>query len=100
MITRFFRAIVHEGKEDAFRKVFLETLLPMIRAREGLISASVGLPHESSPQEFSMITRWRDMESLRAFAGDDWRNAVIDPSEAHLLKETFVHHYHASEHSA
>jgi quinol monooxygenase YgiN len=93
VIIRFFRAIVHEGREDAFRELFVGTLLPMIRAQEGLLSASVGLPHESAPREFSMIMHWRDMDSLKRFAGEDWQTAVIHPDEADLLQETFVHHY-------
>ncbi|MHC4107713.1 MAG: antibiotic biosynthesis monooxygenase family protein [Planctomycetota bacterium] len=93
MIIRFFRAIVHDGQAEAFAKLFVETILPLIRAQEGLISASIGLPHETSPNEFAMIMHWRDLEAVQRFAGEDWQNAVIHPDEAHLLKETCVHHY-------
>ncbi len=94
MIIRFFRAIVHDDQADAFKTLFVETILPLIRSQDGLISASVGFPHESSPNEFSMIMHWRDMEAIKKFAGDNWQSAVILPEEAHLLKETFVYHYH------
>ena len=93
MIIRFFRATTHDGKSDEFRSLFLETILPLIRSQEGLVSASVGLPHDESPNDFSMVMIWRDMEAVRAFAGDDWDRAVVLPEEAHLLKETHVHHY-------
>lgn len=95
MITRFFRALVHDGQQDSFRKFFIETALPLIRYQEGLVSVSVGLPHDTSPHEFSMVTIWRNLETLKQFAGEDWKSAVIHPDEAHLLKETFVHHYQA-----
>ncbi len=97
MIVRFFRAITHQGKSEEFQTVFLETVLPLIRSQEGLISASVGLPHESSPDEFSMHMIWRDLDAIRGFAGNDWGKAVVLPEEAHLLKETFVHHYVVAE---
>lgn len=97
MIIRFFRATTHDGRTDEFRALFLETILPMIRSREGLVSASVGLPHLRSPNEFSMIMVWRDMDAVRAFAGEEWDRAVILPEEAHLLKETHVHHYVLAE---
>lgn len=97
MIIRFFRAIVHDGQQEAFGELFTETILPMIRSRDGLVSATIGLPHESSPREFSMIMQWRDLEAVKAFAGEDWRTAVILPEEAHLLAETHVHHYHAAD---
>jgi quinol monooxygenase YgiN len=93
MIIRFFRATTQDGKSDEFRSLFLETILPLIRSQEGLVSASIGLPHDESPNDFSMVMIWRDMEAVRAFAGDDWNRAVILPEEAHLLKETHVHHY-------
>jgi hypothetical protein len=93
MILRFFRAIVHEGQQSDFRRFFLGTALPFVRSHAGLESVSVGLPHETSPNEFSMVMVWRDLAALKGFAGENWRQAVIHPDEAHLLKETHVHHY-------
>ena len=95
MIIRFFRAIVHDGQVESFKTLFQETILPFVRSQDGLVSASIGLPHESSPNEFSMLMHWRDMESIKKFAGDTWQTAVVLPEEAHLLKETFVYHYQA-----
>lgn len=97
MIIRFFRAIVHDGQVETFKTLFQETILPFVRSQDGLVSASIGLPHESSPNEFSMLMHWRNMESIKKFAGDNWQTAVVLPEEAHLLKETFVYHYHAAE---
>ncbi len=93
MILRVFRAIVHEGKQAEFAEFFLGTALPMVRSQAGLESVSVGLPHDASPTEFSMVMVWRDLESLKGFSGESWQQAVIHPDEEHLLKETFVHHY-------
>ena len=97
MIIRFFRATTHEGKSDEFRSLFLETILPLIRSQEGIVSATVGLPHDGSPNEFSMIMVWRDLDAVRAFAGEEWDRAVVLPEEAHLLRETHVHHYELAE---
>ena len=36
-------------------------------------------------------------DAIRGFAGEDWNQAVVLPEEAHLLKETFVHHYVVAE---
>jgi len=97
MIIRFFRAIVHDGKQAEFQSFFLETALPLVRSQEGLLSATVGLPHESSPREFSMVMVWRDLEAVVRFAGETWSEAVVLPEEAHLLERTLVSHYHASD---
>lgn len=95
MVIRFFRALVHDGRQNEFRKFFLETALPLVRSQNGLVSVSVGLPHETSPNEFAMVTVWRDLETLKNFTGDAWNRAVIHQDEEHLLKETHVHHYHS-----
>ena len=97
MIIRFFRATTHDGKSEEFRSLFLGTILPLIRSQVGLVSASVGLPHDNTPNEFSMVMVWRDMEAIRAFAGENWDRAVVLPEEAHLLKDTHVHHYVLAE---
>ena len=95
MIIRVFRAIVHPGKQREFEQFFLNKALPKIKAQPGLVSVMVGKPIESSPAEFLMTTVWQDVNALKGFAGEQWQNAVIDPDEVHLLKETFVHHYEA-----
>ena len=97
MILRVFRAIIHDGKQDEFQRFFLGKALPNVRSRPGLISASVGLPRNESPNEFSMVMVWKDIESLKGFAGEDWRRAVIDPDEVHLLKATHLYHYNLAE---
>jgi hypothetical protein len=96
MILRFFRAIVHDDKQTEFKTFFLGTALPFVRSHPGLLSVSIGLPRSESPSEFSMSTVWRDIDSLKRFAGENWQQAVIHPEEAHLLKEAFIHHYDLS----
>jgi hypothetical protein len=36
---------------------------------------------------------WKDLASIQAFTGPQWREAVILPEEEHLLKSTQLHHY-------
>ena len=97
MILRFFRAITHQGMENEFGKFFLGTMLPIVRKQDGLISVSVGRPHENSPSEYSMVMVWRDLDALKGFSGEDWEKPVIHPDEKHLLKETHLYHYYLAE---
>jgi quinol monooxygenase YgiN len=97
MIIRVFRAVVHSGKVNEFQRFFLNKALPTIKAQPGLVSVMVGTPIETSPTEFLMVMVWQDVNALKGFAGEHWQNAVIDPDEVHLLKETFVHHYEAAQ---
>ena len=93
MIIRIFRAIVRDGMQDEFAHFFRETAIPLLMSQPGMIGLTIGWPMPDSPDEFMMMTTWSDLESLKRFAGEEWANAVIDPAEAHLLRETFVHHY-------
>lgn len=93
-IIRVFRAFVKPGKEDEFKSFFLNEAIPLVRKYKGLVNLHVGLPDENSPHEFLMITIWSSTESLKQFAGKNWRNAVIDPREKHLLEKTSVNHYY------
>ena len=93
-VIRIFRATIKPGAEAPFKAFFLEEALPMVRRQEGLLSVQVGLPLESSPSQFSMITTWRDLAAVKKFAGTNWEQAVIDPREAPFIGESFVSHYH------
>lgn len=96
MIVRVFRARTRPGKAAAFRTFFEEKALPVMREQRGLVRVEIGWPMAPT-DEFLMITVWRDLESLHAFVGDDWRQAKVLPEERPLLEEVFVHHYEARE---
>lgn len=97
MIIRIFRAIVHDGMQDEFANFFLSQAVPHVKSQDGLVSMTVGKPHPSSPNEFVMTMLWKDLESVKAFAGDDWQQAVILEDERHLVKEVHVHHYERTD---
>lgn len=40
-----------------------------------------------------MVTVWKDLEALRAYAGEDWGAPKLTLAEAHLLEWATVHHY-------
>ena len=93
MIIRVFRAIVREGKHREFEEFFLEKAVPHVKSQPGLVSLPVGRPLPSTPDEFLMTMLWTDIESVKAFAGSEWEQAVILDDERHLIKEVFVYHY-------
>jgi len=93
VIIRIFRAKVHDGKQADFERFFLDTAVPHVRKQSGLISLGIGRPESSTPDEFVMIMRWKDLDSVKEFAGADWQSAVILEEERHLIREVSVHHY-------
>ena len=93
MIIRVFRATIHSGKEDEFELFLRETALPLVSQQSGLVAQHLGRPRDSSSTEYLFITVWEDVESIRAFAGERWKEAVIAPDEEHLLEDTWIQHY-------
>ena len=93
MIIRVFRPTIHPGKEDEFELFLRETALPLVSQQSGLVAQHLGRPRDSSSTEYLFITVWEDVESIRAFAGERWQEAVIAPDEEHLLKDTWIQHY-------
>ncbi|GBC70229.1 hypothetical protein HRbin01_01939 [archaeon HR01] len=89
MIVRVWRCRISSA--EGFREFTDKDALPILRSQEGCIAAYVGL---DDLQNGIVVTVWRDLESLRRFAGDDWREPVIHPNEVKLLAEKpKVEHY-------
>ena len=56
----------------------------MVKAQEGCTHVTVGKSRWSEQPEFVVVTHWRSVDALQAFAGPDWQNAVIAPEEEHM----------------
>lgn len=44
-----------------------------------------------------MVMVWRNVEALKAFAGEDWRKPHIHPDEAETVRDRSLHHYELVE---
>ncbi len=93
MIIRVFRPTIHPGKESEFESFLRATAVPLVSRQSGLVAQHVGRPRGPSSTEYLFVTVWEDVESIRAFAGERWQEAVIAPDEEHLLKDTWIGHY-------
>ena len=93
MIVRVFRARVHLGKEDEFERFVIETGVPMVKAAEGCTHVAAGKSRWSEQPEFVVVTHWRSVDALQAFAGRDWQKAVIESEEEQMLAQVFCDHY-------
>ena len=97
MIIRVFRARVHDNMQKKFEKFLRERAIPLLRKQAGILSIQIGTPVEHTPNEFLVISTWKDLDALKGFTGEKWQEPVIDPKEEHLLAETFLHHYFVLE---
>ena len=93
MIIRGFRPTIHPGKEAEFESFLRETAVPLVSRQSGLVAQHVGGPRDPSSTEYLFVTVWEDVDSIQAFAGERWQEAVIAPDEEHLLKDTWIRHY-------
>lgn len=93
MILRVFRATTKPGKANEFRDMLERLSVPMVKAAEGMLGYYVGEPVDSSEPEFTVTTMWRDLDSVKAFAGENWNRSVIPPEEVPLIAKSSIHHY-------
>ena len=93
MIIRVFRPTIHPGKESDFEAFLHDTAIPLVSRQQGPVAQHVGKPRDPSSTEYVYVTVWEDVDSIRAFAGEGWQEAVITPDEEHLLRETWIAHY-------
>jgi quinol monooxygenase YgiN len=87
MIIRYFRAKIHPGKEALWQEKVRDFSIPWLRAQEGLIDYYPGKPLAENGGEFSMVSIWKDIESLKTAVGEDFRKVVLLEDEAELVEE-------------
>jgi quinol monooxygenase YgiN len=92
MIFRVFRARIRPGKADQFREMLERLSIPMVKSASGMLGYYVGEPLPAVP-EFTVTTLWQDLDSLKAFAGENWNRSVIPPEEVPLIAKSYIHHY-------
>jgi heme-degrading monooxygenase HmoA len=95
VVIRVFRPTINPGKEAEFESFLRDTAVPLVSRQSGIVAQHVGKPRDRSSTEYLYVTVWQDVESIRAFAGERWQEAVIAPDEEHLLKDTWIGHYEA-----
>ena len=93
MIMRIFQVVVRPGKEQEFSRFFHETAIPLMKGTAGIVTVLPGAPRADSPREFSFVMVWKDLDSLKAFVGDDYQSPHVDPAEAELVESRTIKHY-------
>jgi heme-degrading monooxygenase HmoA len=95
MIARIWRATASLAKASAYHRHFTAKVVLHLETIAGYEGASLLRREVDGGVEFLAVTRWKSVDSIRAFAGPDPAVAVVDP-EAQALLTTFdksVHNY-------
>jgi heme-degrading monooxygenase HmoA len=72
---------------------------PALRAIAGFVDASILMRTVERGVEFLVVTRWKSLDAIRAFAGDDAEVAVVPEKVQRIMLEfdERVRHYHIVE---
>jgi len=95
MIIRSWRGRALPAREQDYVRHFRTNVLPELRALEGFLGASLLRRDDKGEVEIQVQTKWRSLDSVRAFAGADIARAVVEP-EAEAALTSFdkkVAHY-------
>ncbi|MGH2483327.1 MAG: antibiotic biosynthesis monooxygenase [Candidatus Limnocylindria bacterium] len=98
MIIRVFRARMKPGATaHQLAQFATEVTLPSLDSEPGLVARYAGTGLGQTGDEFTVISVWEDLESLKASSGDEWERPLWpDPRAKELIAEVFMHHYEST----
>ena len=73
------------GVERYCREHFPQSVLPHLRSIDGFIEVKVMTRRGQGETEVVVAITWESIESVKAFAGDDYEKAVVEPVVRELL---------------
>jgi heme-degrading monooxygenase HmoA len=94
-ITRVFRVRIDAALRREFEEKFADISVRAVKEAPGSLAVAILKPTIWTPDEYAMVSQWKDEESLRAFAGEQWNRAVIPNGMEKFVRECWVHHYEA-----
>ena len=84
-----------KGVDRYCREHFSKTVLPQLKAVDGFLDANVLVRSSEGETKVIVATVWDSIESIKAFAGENYEKAVVEPIVSHLLErfDDDVTHY-------
>ena len=94
MITRMWHGRVPTSKATDYREFLNMRAIPDYRSVAGNISVHILERTEGDITHFITLTFWKDMDSIKAFAGEDAEVAKYYPEDKDFLLEFEPHVIH------
>ena len=85
MIARVWRGWTSPDNADAYEEFLRTKMFPSIHRVPGYLGADLLRRDAGDEIAFVTITRFESLESVRAFAGEDYEQAVVEPEARALL---------------
>ena len=86
MIIRVWTALASDEDQHKYFEHFQSEVLPVLQGLAGYDGATLSSRRSEEGIELLVITRWRSLEDLRAFAGPDIEQAVVADEAARILR--------------
>ena len=87
MIVRMWHGKVPTSKAEAYRDFVNERAIPDYQSVDGNISVHILERKEGDITHFITLTFWKNLESIKAFAGEDVETAKYYPEDKDFLLE-------------
>jgi heme-degrading monooxygenase HmoA len=78
MIARLWSARATPQNWPAYEKHFIDHVVPELRTQKGYVAANLLKREDGGEIAITVLTFWRSLESLDAFAGTDREAAVVE----------------------
>lgn len=88
MISRNWTGVVRSGSENDYIQHLLSETFPKLKGLEGFKHASILRRKVLEGTEFLIITKWESLESITAFSGQEYDNAVV-PAVAEAMMVSY-----------
>ena len=85
MIARLWHGWTAPENADAYEEFLRTKMFPSIHRVPGYLGADLLRGENGDEIVFVTITRFESLESVRAFAGEDYEHAVVEPEARALL---------------
>lgn len=99
MISRQWRGLARGDQAAAYQEHLQVETFPAIRRIEGFVDATILKRTVANGIEFLIVTRWKTMDAIKRFAGDDAEVAVVPRNVREMMVEydARVRHYEEVE---
>ncbi len=87
MIVRMWHGIVPTSKADAYAEFTNGRAIPDYRSVKGNLSVHILRREQGDITHFITLTFWKDLESIKGFAGEDVEAAKYYPEDKDYLLE-------------
>ena len=84
-IARVWSCRADAANADAYPRHFRDKVLPELDEVAGFLGAMLMRREDGGSIEYTVLTRWVSMDSIRRFAGEELDKAVVHPEIATAL---------------